>query len=541
MAISRKIVIAGPGAGKTHNMITCIREVLPTVYSSKNKICAVITYTNAATEEIKERLEKIGNLPPNIFIGTFHSFLIKFLIEPFAHLVLDYPIDKNYIDNIELPSSFKQWIIKKVDEKKYKTPKHRQEAIDGFVRGVTNKKIKSISERGVITYDKVLEISLELIKNDRILSIVSNRISDLFVDEYQDTHSYQHAIIMELLKKDSCSFYCVGDPLQSIFKFSYGNSKIVLKKEFRVDCLNDSPLLKLKETFPESVESLVQNNRSTVPIAAFLSKFTVNIGYTQTSTNESSLPVHFLYKSTLEAACQSFYNLSESNSISSEKGKMKFLHLATNWAFWDDVANIYNIEEVDKGNHRKSTIIKEVERCVLGSLGLTKSEVLNLIPESSKTNSILSFRNFCIEIYRLIRNGKLGDYPQKTVRTLFSNQFNHVFSNDVLKEIESIEISKSIVDLHKARVVEEKDFSEKYYSSIHSAKGLEATCVLVFARSKNELKSWLDFNNVTGKNDTTRLGFVGFSRARKLLCISCLEPLNARDLVFLAMNKIRVL
>lgn len=526
MATSIKIVIAGPGAGKTHNMITSIKAVLPTIYSNMNKICAVITYTNAAAEEIKERLVRIGNLPPNIFIGTFHSFLIRFLIEPFGHLVSDYPIDKNYIDDIELQASFKKWIIRKVDEKTYKTHKQRQAAISAFVRGVTNKKIKSISQKGVITYDKVLEIAFELIKNDRVIKIVSNRLSNIFVDEYQDTHSYQHAIIQKLLEQNNCAFYCVGDPLQSIFKFSYGSSKIVLKKEFRIDSLSDSPLLRLKDTYSDSVEEIVQNNRSTIQIANFLSKYTTKIGYLQTSINASNVPVHFINKTSIESACKSFYNLAASNNIVPEAGKMNFLHLATNWGFWDDVAGNLNIEIVDKGNHRKSTILKEVERCVLGSAGLTKTEVLQIIPKPSKTECILSFRNFCIKIYKLIRDKKLGAYPQKEIRNLFSITFNHVFNKDILKEIETIELTKSISDLNSARVIAETDFTERYYSSIHSAKGLEATCVLVFARNENELKTWLDYDNVIGKNDSTRLGFVAFSRARKLLCIACLENIS---------------
>ena len=45
-----QIVIAGPGSGKTHNMIGEILRILPEIENSPHRICAIITYTNAATE-----------------------------------------------------------------------------------------------------------------------------------------------------------------------------------------------------------------------------------------------------------------------------------------------------------------------------------------------------------------------------------------------------------------------------------------------------------------------------------------------------------
>ena len=67
------------------------------------------------------------------------------------------------------------------------------------------------------------------------------------------------------------------------------------------------------------------------------------------------------------------------------------------------------------------------------------------------------------------------------------------------------------------------------YSSIHKAKGLEANSVLAVARNKNELLHWLvtDKDARAGDNsDACRIGYVAFTRAKTLLCIACLEPLD---------------
>ncbi len=51
------LVIAGPGAGKTHDMVDQILEAIPGLEA--HRILAAITYTNAATANIKKRLAKI--------------------------------------------------------------------------------------------------------------------------------------------------------------------------------------------------------------------------------------------------------------------------------------------------------------------------------------------------------------------------------------------------------------------------------------------------------------------------------------------------
>jgi DNA helicase-2/ATP-dependent DNA helicase PcrA len=67
------------------------------------------------------------------------------------------------------------------------------------------------------------------------------------------------------------------------------------------------------------------------------------------------------------------------------------------------------------------------------------------------------------------------------------------------------------------------------YSSIHKAKGLEADAVLVVASTETKLKKWLETDKNERCNDTSdmcRIGFVGFSRAKQILCIACKEQIS---------------
>lgn len=128
-----KIIVAGPGAGKTYNLKNAVVDCLPNL--NNNRFCAVVTYTNAATEELRKRISADATIPPNVFIGTIHSFLIRFVIEPYGHLLKFVPLEKNYIDSVQS------------DDPKSKN-------------GIQ----KRLSDKGFITFDKVLMLANEMLK-----------------------------------------------------------------------------------------------------------------------------------------------------------------------------------------------------------------------------------------------------------------------------------------------------------------------------------------------------------------------------------------
>ena len=84
-----KLAVAGPGAGKTHEMVN---EIVAAIQdASSHRFLAAITYTNAAANTIRERLSRRIRLRRNIFIGTTHSFVNRFVLAPCAELLLDSP------------------------------------------------------------------------------------------------------------------------------------------------------------------------------------------------------------------------------------------------------------------------------------------------------------------------------------------------------------------------------------------------------------------------------------------------------------------
>jgi len=81
------ILYAGAGAGKTHTLHQTLKKIKERIlfnFIRENKKLAIITYTNAACDEIKERV----NYDDNFFINTIHSFAWS-LISPFTKEIKD--------------------------------------------------------------------------------------------------------------------------------------------------------------------------------------------------------------------------------------------------------------------------------------------------------------------------------------------------------------------------------------------------------------------------------------------------------------------
>lgn len=61
-----KLTLAGPGSGKTTDLVNQIKCAVSNL--KQNKEMAVITYTNASVDDIKEKVSDSIVITPNIFI-----------------------------------------------------------------------------------------------------------------------------------------------------------------------------------------------------------------------------------------------------------------------------------------------------------------------------------------------------------------------------------------------------------------------------------------------------------------------------------------
>lgn len=523
-----KIVIAGAGAGKTHNLKEEVIKCLPDLDKYRN--CAVITFTNAATEELKKRLATEIKVMPNVFIGTIHSFLIQFILNPYGKLLNLTQTGQIFVDGIS-----------------YYNRKNKEEQ-----KKVRISSANKWEEKGLLVYDKVFELAEKILENEVVFELFINRLQYLFIDEYQDNRLKIHNLWKKIIQANKTQVYLIGDPLQCIFQFSYEETH--LENEQVPKNFKETPLNDLESIYKLSVESKNENRRSKEVIVNLINNFIIDDIYKQEATNKNNdIPIYFIdncnpniiiKKYILLKEKHSIVKLHEKNMNQLQKNLFEDLLLCRYWidkiGQWridkaeskqekKDLENfnkLYNEVEVwmkrlEKGDSRISTPMKELSRCILGIIGIKKKDFIRDIYDE------IEYRKFCLKAYNKITKTK--NYE---LRDLLISEICDIFNINISKhEIKKINQFKSLDDIFIVdKNNKEKKEINSYFSTVYSAKGLEATSVLVVSANNEELRDWLDFEKAnTELDDKYRLGYVAFSRARDMLSITCLEEIDQEN------------
>ncbi|HEY4344652.1 MAG TPA: UvrD-helicase domain-containing protein [Parvibaculum sp.] len=232
------LVLAGAGTGKTRVLTTRLAHLLATRRAWPNQVL-VVTFTNKAAREMKERIGKlIGGVVEGMqWLGTFHAIGARMLRRhaELAGLRSDFTI----LDADDQVRLMKQLIeAENIDEKRW--PARQLAAhIDGWKnRGLTPDKVPAseahafANGKGGELYaayqarmkvlnavdfgDLLLETLRIFQENPEILADYQDRFKYMLVDEYQDTNVAQY-LWLRLLAQKHKNICCVGDDDQSIY------------------------------------------------------------------------------------------------------------------------------------------------------------------------------------------------------------------------------------------------------------------------------------------------------------------------------------
>ena len=243
-------VSAGPGAGKTHWLISHIKNV---VSNSRQldvvKKVACITYTNVGTDTITSRLD-MGN--DVVEVCTIHSFLYANVVKPYVHLIAkDFGLklddlvvidDSNFKSEgtakIVLNRIGKSWLDAKIylkgltramwryekhEYKHYKPDYAQTYYIKGGKRYVGNDWYMEfkrwIWSGGYMSFDDILYFSYILLSRyPNIYKLIKAKYPYIFVDEFQDTIPFVIDLLTQL-GNEGVIVGVAGDKAQSIYDF----------------------------------------------------------------------------------------------------------------------------------------------------------------------------------------------------------------------------------------------------------------------------------------------------------------------------------
>ncbi len=278
--LGHNLVIASAGTGKTSTIVGRIAYLLQE--GIKPEEILLLTFTNKAAQEMKERVEVFLPGAKNIEAGTFHAVSYRWLKKLNKNIVLKQPKDlkilfksiydkrdflrlrgeekpysSNYLFDLyslflnSNVNDFGEWLIQKAP---------MQEEYILAYESIFDEYEEIKKAHGLVDFNSLLIRMIEEIKNGADVPF-----KEVLVDEYQDTNPLQNELI-ESIKQTS--LFCVGDYDQSIYAFNGADITIISTFDKRYPDANVWTLKKNYRSYGEILEianKAIANNPRVYP------------------------------------------------------------------------------------------------------------------------------------------------------------------------------------------------------------------------------------------------------------------------------------
>ena len=224
LATPRKsfFLFAGAGSGKTYSLVLLLKKIRDKIGQDlmlRGKNVAVITYTNAATDEIINRLD----YSPVFHISTIHSFVwdvIKYYQNDIKQLYCQYLRDDIRIIGEKLDSARnKTTKTYRTNFEKMNYLKDRLERAETIEKFVYNPNGSNPEYNG-LNHADVIKISAQMIMNSLMLQrIIAQRYPVFLIDESQDTKKELVDAFFSIQKNfgETFTLGLLGDQKQRIY------------------------------------------------------------------------------------------------------------------------------------------------------------------------------------------------------------------------------------------------------------------------------------------------------------------------------------
>ena len=490
-------VYAGPGAGKTYFLVENVKNIITTnesVAKSGARKVLCITYTNAAVDEIKRRLEKYVDY---VEAYTIHGFIIEHIIKPFQGELINimksdfnisvspkgvissqieglgilHGIDKEEIYNFiksTNPGQFDSDVFNyskkimgevEVDNDSFLKSKKAGEDLIHKIKASGRIKEEHIvplkqyiwSVVRKLTHDEILYFGYRILENNpTALYALRVKFPFVFVDEFQDTNPLQ-TLLVKLIGQKSTKIIVVGDIAQSIYSFQ--GAKPSDFNDFCIDTENDV------------LYSINGNRRSTqnvVNFCNFLRQSDANI--TQSSIKEydskeiekktESKKIHFILGESPENK-RIIANVIEDGGVV----------LTRAWAAAFDY--IQNIDEGQAG----------LLKAIYNSYFNTPIQLRDEIVEHNNVKWVRAFR-FIFNLWKSYENGSLVDMisalriyldiDAKHITPKFIFRFNRMLKS-VFNEVEDSSITCEVIQMFNNQISSDEyvDLKELFKEGIN--------------------------------------------------------------------------
>lgn len=301
------IVVAGAGAGKTTVISAKIKYMVEKLKINPKDIL-IISFTNKATEELKERINYQFDIP--IDISTFHSFAYKIVREfdknykicdsklVMRKLILSDSNTSNMMKLVKKDKVYKS-AMKKFNSEKEFFINYTVENLCLYKMGYSNDLSKSsyckyyeYLSNILLNYGKYIEKS-KCVDFEDIINIAASKIKYLksvykyvIVDEFQDISLNRYNLLRIMNSLYNSCIFVVGDDWQAIYSFAGSDLSLFFKFKTEMNASlykitntyrNSSQLIDVAGNFvmknkKQIVKNLYSNKSLNYPVRIYLYK-----------------------------------------------------------------------------------------------------------------------------------------------------------------------------------------------------------------------------------------------------------------------------
>lgn len=549
------LVLAGAGSGKTRVLTYRVAYFIAEGVVKPENIL-LLTFTNKAAGEMKERVKNLIGTTPG-FAGTFHSFCARLLridgknigIPP-NFLIYDEGDQKDLIKQIVREMNLKEEsyqpgaILHDISDAKNQMLSPTQYA--EFANSEWNEVVfkvyttyeKLLHEMGALDFDDLLIDTVKLLKETpHITNKWQERLTHIFVDEWQDTNKVQY-LLTKLLVGQNKNITAVGDASQSIYSWrgadfrninylirdfpnikivnleqNYRSTQIILSAANSVISKNTThPILKLWTENPQGAKIKLYTAKNGLDEASFIVDEIEKLANKKSSPVVNYCDIAILYRTNAQSRV-----LEEA-----------LLHAGIPYVLVGGV-KFYDRKEVKDVlsflrlwvNPKDSVSRRRIEK-----LGKRRAEKFNELLENKKSGENKTTLDILDEILK--ETGYLDLYQKETEEDLARLEN--------IKELRSVATEFPNIGefLENVSLVEAEETSSKHLTSqtnrsaceavtlmtLHAAKGLEFPVVFITGMEEGlfpHSRSLWDTNQL---EEERRLAYVGITRAKNVLYLT---------------------
>ena len=502
-------ILAGAGSGKTTTIMRRIAYQVASGAFASEAILAV-TFTDKAAREMRQRLAHLG--VERVNARTFHSAALSQLrglsseapervlgskVLALRHLANRLPKPYRFRPAADLATEIEWAKNRRVGPDRYRDEleAHRPPIPEDLMVGIYAAYEKRKASDGLVDFEDLLELAIRMFDADEaVQDRFRSRYLAFTVDEYQDVNLLQQQLLDRWLgeRDELCA---VGDDYQSIYGFTGATPRY---------------LLGLPERFPRAaVIRLEQNYRSSPQVLALGNRLVPGLGGSRKSL-QATLPdgPEPIVKRFAEREAEVAF-VAESIRTLHEREEVP----------WEETAVLYRINARSE-DYEEALAAAGIPYQVRAGAFLARPAARRLLPAlrgSSSTSVAEDVRRRAQEEGLLDAPLPAGLGESEMTRQLDLHRFVRLAAefDDGTRTV-----SDFVGDLER-RVAGEGDARGVHLLTYHRAKGLEFEAVFLPRLEESELPSRQSASSDTLLAEERRLLYVGITRAKRHLTITC--------------------